>query len=381
MTGRSGINYAPNPLGHTGELAFVFPGSGSHYLSMGRDIGVHWPEILHSMDARTLQLKTQLLPECYVPWRVSWEPGWQKSAYEKIISDPLIMIFGQVVHGSVVAELMAHFSIAPSAVIGYSLGESAGYFAMGVWPERGEMLQRMKKTDLFSTELAGPCNAARKVWNVAPDEDVDWCVAVVNRAAHSVRRIAGQYATTRLLIINTPDECVIGGRRQDVRAAIKELKCEAIYLDGVVTVHCDALRPVMDDYRELHVFPTHQPEGIRFYSCALGRSFKLTAKKAADSILNQALHGFDFTATVHQAYRDGVRIFLEMGPYSSCTRMIDSILQDKPHLALSACIRGEDDYTTIVKVLAALIAERVPVDLEKLYGPKSYPPAMIEPAD
>ncbi len=100
----------------------------------------------------------------------------------------------------------------------------------------------------------------------------------------------------------------------------------------------------------------------------------LTTENAADSILDQALHGFDFTATVHQAYRDGVRIYLEMGPYSSCTRMIDSILKDKPHLALSACIRGEDDYTTIVKVLAALIAERVPVDLEKLYGHKSYRP-------
>ena len=346
---------------------------------MGRGIGVHWPEILHHLDARTLQLKAQLLPEYYVPWRVSWEPGWQKSAYEKIISDPLIMIFGQVVHGSVVAELMAHFGITPSAVLGYSLGESAGYFAMGAWPERGEMLERMRKTNLFSTELAGPCNAARKAWKVAPDEDVDWCVAVVNRAAHLVRRVAGRYATTRLLIINTPNECVIGGRRQDLRAAIKELNCEAIYLDGVVTVHCDALKPVMDDYRDLHIFPTRQPEGIRFYSCSLGRSFELTAKKAADSIVHQALHGFDFTTTVHQAYRDGVRVFLEMGPYSSCTRMIDSILQEKPHLALSACIRGEDDYTTIVKVLARLIAERVPVDLAMLYGHESYPPAVIEP--
>ena len=378
---RSGIYYRTNPLGPTGELTFVFPGSGSHYLGMGRDIGVHWPEILHSMDAQTLQLKTQLVPECYVPWRASWEPGWQKSAYEKIISDPLTMIFGQVVHGSVVAGLMAHFNIKPAAVIGYSLGESAGYFAMRVWPERGEMLQRMKNTNLFSTELAGPCNAARKVWNVAPDENVDWRVAVVNRKADLVRRIVSRYETTRLLIINAPAECVIGGRRQDVGAAIEDLHCEAIYLDGIVTVHCDALRPVMEAYRDLHVFPTRQPQGIRFYSCALGRSFKLTEKKAADAILNQALHGFDFTATVEQAYRDGVRIFLEMGPYSSCTRMIDSILQDKPHLALSACNKGEDDYTTIVKVMAALIAERVPVDLDTLYGPDAYPPAMIEPVE
>jgi 3-hydroxymyristoyl/3-hydroxydecanoyl-(acyl carrier protein) dehydratase/malonyl CoA-acyl carrier protein transacylase len=251
---------------------------------------------------------------------------------------------------------------------------------MGVWPERGEMLRRMQQTDLFTRQLAGPCNAVRKMWNIAPDEAVDWCVAVVNRSADTVRRVVDSYATTRLLIINTPDECVIGGRRQDVRSAIKALECEAIYLDGVVTVHCDALKPVADAYRQLHLFPTHRSESIRFYSCALGRAYSLTSEKAASSILNQALHGFDFTTTINQAYSDGVRTFLEMGPYSSCTRMISSILKDAPHLAISACNRGEDDYTTIVKVLAALIAQRVPVNLDKLYGSRAYAPDMIEPA-
>ncbi len=379
IEGRNGIHYSPHPLGRSGKLGFVFPGSGSHYVGMGRSIGIHWPEILRQMDADTQQLKSQLLPDCYIPWRVSWQPGWQKEAYEKIISDPLNMIFGQVVHGAVIANLVQHFGITPSAVIGYSLGESAGYFAMGVWPERGEMLRRMQQTDLFTRQLAGPCQAARRMWDIAPDENVDWCVAVVNRSADSVRPVVDRYTTTRLLIINTPDECVIGGRRQDVRAAINALNCEAIYLDGVVTVHCDVLKPAADAYRQLHLFPTQRPEGIRFYSCALGRSYHPTTEKAASSILNQALHGFDFTATIEQAHRDGVRIFLEMGPYSSCTRMIRRILKDAPHLALSACNRGEDDYTTLIKVLAALIAERVPVDFDKLYGPQAYAPDMIKP--
>ena len=378
IEGSSGIRYSPHSIGRQGQLAFVFPGSGSHYIGMGRGIGIHFPEILRRMDARTRQLKSQLLPDCYVPWQVSWPPGWQKAAYEKIISNPLNMIFGQVVHGGVVADLVKYFDISPSAVIGYSLGESAGYFAMGVWPERGEMLRRMQQTDLFTHQLAGPCNAARRIWDIAPDENVDWCVAVVNSSAESVRPMLDRYATTRLLIINTSDECVIGGRRPDVNAAVNALKCKAIYLDGVVTVHCDILKPVADAYRQLHLFPTHRPEGIRFYSCALGRAYGLTSEKAASSILNQALHGFDFTATINQAYRDGVRIFLEMGPYSSCTRMISSILKDAPHLAISACSRGEDDYTTITKVLATLIAERVPVDLGKLYGTLAYPPDMME---
>ena len=173
IEGSSGIRYSPHPIGRQGQLAFVFPGSGAHYIGMGRDIGIHFPEILRQMDARTRQLKSQLLPHCYVPWQVSWQPGWQKAAYEKIISDPHNMIFGQVVHGGVVADLVKYFDISPSAVIGYSLGESAGYFAMGVWPERGEMLRRMQQTDLFTRQLAGPCHAARRMWNIAPDEDVD----------------------------------------------------------------------------------------------------------------------------------------------------------------------------------------------------------------
>ncbi|MGD9192003.1 MAG: beta-ketoacyl synthase N-terminal-like domain-containing protein, partial [Desulfobacterales bacterium] len=374
-----GVTYSPNPLGRSGELAFVFPGSGNHYLGMGRGLGVYWPQILHEMDARTLWLEAQLLPEYYVPWRVSWEPGWQKDADDEITADPLRMIFGQVVHGGVVTNLMRHFGIHPSAVIGYSLGESTGYFAMGVWPERDEMLKRMLQTDLFTTELAGSCNAARQAWGIPPEKDVNWTVAVVNRSANAVGKIIDRYPFIRLLIINTQNECVIGGCLHEVKAAIKDLKCDAIFLNGVVTVHCDALKPVADAYRELHEFPTRQLEDIRFYSCALGRSYRVSREKTANSILSQALHGFDFTKCIHQAYRDGVRIFLEIGPYSSCTRMIDSILKETPHLALSACVRGEDDYITVLKVLGNLIAERIPVDLNQLYGSQAFAPAMIAP--
>jgi PfaB family protein len=375
----AGVGYSPTPKERTAELAFVFPGSGNHYLGMGRGLSVHWPEILRQMDAQTRQLKTQLVPQCYVPWRVSWEPGWQKQAYDNIVADPLHMIFGPVVHSGLVANLMAHFAIRPSAVIGYSLGESAGYFAMGVWPERGEMLQRMRKTDLFSHQLAGPCAALRNAWNVPAHAEVNWCVAVVNRPADAVRRVISRYPATRLLIINTPGESVIGGRREELMHAIKELDGEAIFLDGVATVHCDAVKPVAEAYRNLHIFQTRPPEGIRFYSCAFGRAYAVTSAAAANSILDQALHGFNFAATIRQAYRDGVRVFLEMGPSSSCTRMIDVILKDNPHTALSACVRAEDDYITIVKVLGNLIAERVPVDLSRLYGGQAYAPAMLEP--
>jgi len=372
MNSTGGVCYAPEPLASTGEIAFVFPGSGNHYIGMGREIGVHWPEVLRRMDRKTPQLMKQLIPECYVPFRTKWLPGWEKEVQEKIISDPHNMIFGQVVHGSLIAGLIKDFGIKPSAVIGYSLGESAGLFAMEAWPDRDVMLERMLNTDLFTRELAGHCNAVRNAWNLPPDEEIDWCAAVVNRPSGLVKKNITGLPYARLLIINTPDQCVIGGKRDHVEKAINRLGCDAVFLDGIVAVHCDAAMPVADAYENLHIFPTAPPENIRFYSCALERSYELNSRSAASSIRRQAVAGFDFTKTVEQAYQDGIRIFLEMGPHASCTGMIDKILKDKPHLALSACVRGENDYLTVLKFIGALIAEGVPVDISKLYGMDSY---------
>ena len=378
ISARSGFAYSPKPAGDQGKLAFVYPGSGNHYLGMGRDIGVLWPEVLRAMDAETAQLKNQMLPEFYVPWRTNWETGWEADAEKKITADAKTMIFGQVVHGDAKTRMIRKFGLSPDAVIGYSLGQSVGYFATKAWPDKGEMLSRIAQSDLFTTQLAGPCNSARKAWQLTDEEDIDWTVAVVNRPSDNVRDAIPSDATARLLIVNTYDQCVIGGRRPDVMNVISTLNCESVFLDGVVTVHCDAANPVADAYEALHLFPVTRPEGVTYYSCADGRFHELTSRYAAQSIREQATNGFDFTKTVESAYADGIRIFLEVGPHASCTGMIRSILKDRPHTAVSACFRGENDYLTLIKCLGTLIAEHVPVDLENLYGDTAYPEALLE---
>ncbi|OQX10454.1 MAG: hypothetical protein BWK80_45705, partial [Desulfobacteraceae bacterium IS3] len=344
-----------------GDIAFVFPGSGNHYADMGTGMSVYCPEILRGMDAKTLRLKTQAA----------------RDMRHRADGDVQASIFSQTLHGIAVADWVSSFGVKPAAVIGYSLGESIGLFATDTWTDRDEMLKRMLETNLFRTELAGPCNAARKAWRLAPDEPVEWRVAVVNRPAEIVREKIQSLPLVRLLIVNTPDECVIGGQKRQVDALVKMLKCEAVFLENISTVHCDAAMPVADDYKALHVFPTTPPRDIRFYSCAMGRAYNVTSESAAESILQQAISGFDFPALIRQAYQDGVRFFLEMGPQASCTRMINRILDGKPHLAVSADARGEDDCFTMLKFLGALIAERIPVNLDKLYGDEAYPPALI----
>jgi PfaB family protein len=360
-----GVCYRTAPLG--GDLAFVYPGSGNHYAGMGREIALYWPDVLRRLDAGTRQLKSQFRPEVFVPQRHCWKSDWEDAAKKKLLTDPLNPIIGPVAFGCMTTALMQCLSINPRAVIGYSLGEVTGLIAMQAWPDRDAVLERMLNTDLFHTHLSGPCLAARQAWGLGSRDTFNWRTVVVNRPAETVRTALQDLPTARLLIVNTPDECVVGGNQNQVETLIRRLDCQAIDLEGVTTVHCDALAPVAETYRSLHEFPTVSPQGVRFYSCSSGRAYAPATDSAAASILSQGLHGFEFPPTIEQAYADGVRIFLELGPGTSCSRMIRHILGDRPHLSQSLDVPGADGVESVLRGIGALISERVPLNLEWLY--------------
>src|SRR5207248_4923471 len=119
----------------------------------------------------------------------------------------------------------------------------------------------------------------------------------------------------------TPAECVIGGRRADVEKLAAAIGKPCFPLAGVTLAHCEAGRPVEVPYRELHTLPV-TPPGLAVYSGAWGRGYPVSERATAESITAGLLHPIDVPAVIGAAYRDGVRVFLEAGPGSSCTRMV-----------------------------------------------------------
>jgi acyl transferase domain-containing protein/3-hydroxymyristoyl/3-hydroxydecanoyl-(acyl carrier protein) dehydratase len=346
---RDGVYFSPAPFGPKAKVAFVFPGSGSHYPGMGDGAFAHWPEVLRSLDRESEWLRSQMV----------------LGAGDE---DVRRVILAQVSHGVAMAELLRRLGIEPSAAIGYSLGETTAMFALRAWRDRDEMYNRMLGSPLFASELAGRCEAARRTWALGDDESVDWCVVVVNRPAAIVRDVLAELTNVYLLIVNTPDECVIGGSRRNVDRVVKSLGCESVAVRGASTVHCPIAATVADAYREFHLLPTTAPSDVAFYSAAWAKRFDVTRESAADSIVEQALKGFDYTAVVERAYADGVRVFVEPGPGATCTRMIGRILSGRPHTTAFASAEGKDEPTTILNLVATMYAERVIDDLAPLYG-------------
>ena len=213
----------------------------------------------------------------------------------------------------------------------------------------------------------------RRLWGIPPTEPVDWVAGIVPRSLEAVHTAIGGQSRVYVLIKNTAEETVIGGYRRAVESVVKSLGCAFIELPTVSTVHCEVGRTVAADYHALHDLETTAPPGIVFYSGAWGRTYAVDRQTAADAITGQATATVDFPALIEQAYADGIRVFLEVGPGASCTRLIDQILRGRPHVACSACRPDCDPLVAILDVLAALITHRVPVDLGRLYG--AAPPA------
>jgi acyl transferase domain-containing protein/3-hydroxymyristoyl/3-hydroxydecanoyl-(acyl carrier protein) dehydratase len=355
---RDRVFYSPRPFGPKGKLAFVFPGSGNHFDGMGRDLSPHWPEVLRRQQRENELLRSQYDPDVF----------WDERSSE---ATPRRFLFGQVAVGSLVSDILMSLGVKCDAMIGLSLGESAGLFGVRAWQNRDEMYRRIRSSTLFASDLAPPYEAARRHWFTHKRDTIDWVIGIVSSTPDEIGTALRPGLRAYLLMVNTPEECVIGGQRADVEKLAAAIGKPLTLLTGVTLAHCEAAKPVEAPYRELHTLPVTAPENVTFYSGAWGKSYKPGEKQCADSITAGLLGTIDVPNLVRTAYRDGVKVFVEMGPGSSCVRIIESILGERQYLTRSAHAAKQDAVSQILRLVANLAAERMPVDLAALYGCES----------
>ena len=344
--------------GHTGRIAFVFPGSGNQFEDMGLGLAMQWPQILRAQDLENGRLASQMHIDHF----------WNGPLAKDVLADHRALICGQVAFGTMVADLAVCFGLKPAAAIGYSLGESTALFAMRAWRQRDAMLERLSASSLFAQDLSGQPEVLRGIWKVQEGQPVEWVAGVAGSSVESVRAVIAGKKRVYVLIVNSPDECVIGGDRAVVEETIAALGCHWFALQGVSTVHCELAHPVRKAYRELHRFDTTPPAEVEFYSCGWGRAYTPDRETAAEAIEAQAMGTIDFPRVIRAAYAAGVQTFVEIGPGNSCSRMIGKILNGRPYIARSLAHAGQEPVTHFLRTIGQLYAENVPVSLEFLYA-------------
>ncbi|MEQ9329181.1 MAG: beta-ketoacyl synthase N-terminal-like domain-containing protein [Rhodospirillales bacterium] len=335
-----GVSFGHGPAG--GELAFVFPGAAAAYAGMGRRFFEAFPNIAGEL-ARRHPVTGIVAADLY-------DAGRAREQFDQLKGCALVCQG----HAIAAREVLG---LNPAAVIGLSSGETNGLYAMGVWRDMDAMFEEIDASGMYGRYLTGDFESARQSWDLPDGQQVTWVAWRVLAPVLAVRAAAETEARAAITIVNTPEDCVVAGEEAAVRRVVQSLAgARVIDLGHPMVVHCPEMSPYEDTWRRIHTRRTHAPDGVRFYSNHTGRAYRPTRKNVADRLTGQALECIDFPRTVEQAYADGVRCFLELGPRDTSTQAIRAILGDRPCDVMAFDTASRDGIGGVVSAAVRLFA-------------------------
>lgn len=330
-----------------GELAFAFTGSAASYPRMGRGLLMAFPEVAKELGK--------------IPRAQAMTPLLAKSSLSEFEQLCAVSLVTQA-HAILLRDVL---ELTPQAAIGLSLGESNALFALGFWKDMGGLLDDIESAAMYERHLGGAFETAKDAWG--PNVPADWTNWRIRAPIDRVRTEISRAANVEITIIYTDEDCMIGGPADACRAVCQRLgNGVGTLMHQHLIVHANAMKPFAEKWRELHTRPVSRVPGIRIYANAINAAYAPTKGRVAEMLTRQAVATVDFPATVRQAWKDGVRTFVELGPRDTLTQSIRQVLAGKPHLAIATDRVETSELSQIAELTAILFAQGYPVRIDRI---------------
>ncbi|SNB46800.1 type I polyketide synthase [Geobacter sp. DSM 9736] len=329
-----------------GNLALLFPGQGSQYTGMLRDLACSFPEMIESLTAADEAFLTgrreRLTDLIYPPAAYSSEA---KAAAEEALRDTGAAQPGIGAVSMGAYRVLTDFGVKAEAVAGHSYGELTALCAAGRLNQREFHLLSGLRGRLMG-EGTGERGAMLAV--AAP-------LAVIEEV------IAAEGLDLVLANRNAPDQGVLSGTSSEIDRASSALASRGI--------PCKAL-PVSAAFHSRLVAAAREPffaamEEVQFpegtvpvYANSTGTPYPAEPAAARELLAGQLAKPVEFVAQIEAMYAAGIRTFLEVGPGARLSGLVKKILGEREHLALSLDSSGgkRSGVADLARVLAQLAA-------------------------
>ena len=295
------------------KIGALFPGQGSQYVSMGKKLYERFENVRALFDAADKALGLSLTELCF--------NGPEEELRKTYNTQPAILLASYAVWTVLEQEV----GITPILLAGHSLGEYTALVASGALSlEDGVRLTR--KRGLLMEE-ACPAGTGGMVALIAPDlEKVE---AVCKEISHD-DYVAGAAN------LNSPEQLVLSGNINALKEATEKLKGaykKAIFLNVSGPFHSALMRPAAEKLKSELARVTLYGMKTPVVSNVDAVPNKETAK-VVDLLYRQMFSPVLWENSVRTMVREGVELFVEVGPQKVLTNLVKRITPDIPCLHL-----------------------------------------------
>jgi len=302
-----------------GKLGALFPGQGSQYAGMMRDLACQFPGMLQALAeadeafAREPSRTARRLSDYIYPHPVFSEDARQQQETELKATDVAQPALGAVSMGAF--SVLNHFGVGADAACGHSYGELLALCGAG----------RIDPAALHQlSNLRGRLMAARH-----GDSDRGAMLAVQADEAAVLEFLREEDSQLVVANRNSPKQYVLSGPVEQIKRALGKLTQRAIR-SRMLQVSAAFHSPLVADARAPFAAAL---EAVAFdkgrmpvYANATGREYPKNAKQAREVLASQIVRPVNFMEQIQAMHADEVRTFIEVGPGHVLSDLVQSIL-------------------------------------------------------
>jgi acyl transferase domain-containing protein/NAD(P)-dependent dehydrogenase (short-subunit alcohol dehydrogenase family) len=362
-----------------GKLAVVFPGQGSQYTGMAREAALHFGLVAQALADADAELAEPLgtrfgagtrLSQFIFP-RGAYDDAARAEARRKLTSTDVAQpALGAVEVG--LYGLMQRLGLAPDMLAGHSYGEFVALHAAGAI-DYAALMQLSAARGRFIVDAASSQGAELGT------------MAAVNAPRKVVEDGIADLDGVIIANHNAPLQSIISGTRAGVKAAAAKLAqagVEVTEIPVAAAFHSSLVKPAQQALSALIEATPWAPTRIPVYSNTTARAHAGEVSRVKRQMAEHLVRPVEWVAEVEAMYKDGARIFVEVGPKAVLTRLSARILEGQPHVAIAV-----DDGSGMAGLLAGvaqLLCAGVQLDLAPLFerrdcrvGDPSLPAALV----